>query len=228
MADEEPARAARRGRRARSSSCAMRRSGRTSIPACRRSTRTGATSSRHGSRRACSFNQTYHMAELMVEGPDALALLTQPRGQQLRDLRAGQGQAVRPLHARRLRDRRRHPLRPRRGPLQPRRPRAGAQLGHLPRRDRRTRRRGPVRPAHRAAQRRAPAPLPLPGPGAQRDGGHREGPRPCARGPQVLQHARRADRRRRGHARCATAWPASRAGSSSGRWRTARRCTRRS
>ena len=69
-------------------------------------------------------------------GPGCAGAAHEPRGQQLRDLRAGQGQAVRPVHARRLRDRRRHPLRARRGSLQPRRPRAGAQLGHLPRRDR--------------------------------------------------------------------------------------------
>ena len=43
------------------------------------------------------FNQTYHMAELMVEGPDALELLLNLGGQQLRGLRARQGQAVRAL-----------------------------------------------------------------------------------------------------------------------------------
>ena len=31
------------------------------------------------------YNQTYHMAELMVEGPDAIKLALPPRDQQLRD-----------------------------------------------------------------------------------------------------------------------------------------------
>ena len=43
------------------------------------------------------FNQSYHMADLAVEGPDALKLLSAPRRQQRRRLRRGQGQAVRPL-----------------------------------------------------------------------------------------------------------------------------------
>ena len=41
------------------------------------------------------YNQTYHMAELMVEGPDAIKLVSAPGDQQLRHLRARQGQAVR-------------------------------------------------------------------------------------------------------------------------------------
>ena len=41
------------------------------------------------------FNQSYHMAELMVEGPDALRLSQWTGHQQLRGLHARQGQAVR-------------------------------------------------------------------------------------------------------------------------------------
>ena len=48
------------------------------------------------------FNQSYHMADLAVEGPDALKLLTRSRRQQLRRLRGRQGQAVRTVQLRRL------------------------------------------------------------------------------------------------------------------------------
>ena len=41
------------------------------------------------------FNQSYHMADLLVEGPDAAEAALAPRRQQLRRLRRGQGQAVR-------------------------------------------------------------------------------------------------------------------------------------
>ena len=59
------------------------------------------------------FNQSYHMADLAVEGPDAAEAAHAPRRQQLRRLRRRQGQAVRPLQLRRLRDRRRDPVLPR-------------------------------------------------------------------------------------------------------------------
>ena len=76
------------------------------------------------------FNQSYHMADLAVEGPDALEAALRPRRQQLRRVRGRPGEALRAVHARRLRDRRRDPVRARREPVQPRRPRAGAELGH--------------------------------------------------------------------------------------------------
>ena len=40
------------------------------------------------------FNQSYHMVELYVRGPDAMALLEYTRDQQLQELRRQQGQAV--------------------------------------------------------------------------------------------------------------------------------------
>ena len=67
-------------------------------------------------------------------------------GQQLRGLHRRPGQALRSVHAGRLRHRRRNPLSTGRGPVQPRRPRPRAELDHLPRRDRRLRRRGRARP----------------------------------------------------------------------------------
>ena len=168
------------------------------------------------------------MDDLAVEGPDALEAALPSRGQQLQGLRRGQGQAVRAVHARRLRDRRRHPVLSRREQVQPRRPRSGAELGHVPRRDRRLRRERRARPADGAAQRRPPQVLPLPGPGPERDADHREGARRDAARAQVLQHDDRDDRREEPSARCATAWPASRAGSFSARGTRARRCARRS
>ena len=62
------------------------------------------------------FNQSYHMADLAVEGPDALDAPLAPRRQQLRRLRRRPGEALRAVHAGRLRDRRRDPVRARREP----------------------------------------------------------------------------------------------------------------
>ena len=93
------------------------------------------------------FNQSYHMADLAVEGPDALALLSGL------GVNSFDGFAV---------DKAKHFVpctpdgyvigdvilfAPGGEPVQPRRPRAGAELGHLPRRDRRLRREGRARPA---------------------------------------------------------------------------------
>ena len=42
---------------------------------------------------AVLFDQSHHMAEITIKGPDALKLLLVPHDQQLRQLRARQGQA---------------------------------------------------------------------------------------------------------------------------------------
>ncbi len=47
------------------------------------------------------FNQSYHMADLAVEGPDAVKLLSHLAREQLRRLRRRQGEALRAVHARR-------------------------------------------------------------------------------------------------------------------------------
>ena len=143
------------------------------------------------------------------------------RRQQLRGVRGGSREALRALQPRRLRDRRRDPVRARGEPVQPRRPRARPELGHVPRRDRRVRRRGRARPADGAAHRRAPQVLPIPGAGAERDAGDRAGARPAASGAEVLPHDDGRHRRARPCARSATAWWASPAGSCSGRGTTA-------
>ena len=86
------------------------------------------------------FDQSHHMTDLYVEGPDVDQAALRSRHQHLQELRRQQGQAVRRGQLRRLRDRRRDPLLPRREPGQPRRPPVGPQLGAVPRRDRRLRR----------------------------------------------------------------------------------------
>ena len=75
---------------------------------------------------------------------------------------------------------------------------------------------------------RAPPVVPLPAAGAERHAGHREGARPGSARPRVLPHDDGDDRRQDASGRCATAWSASPAGSSSAPGRTGRRCSRRS
>ena len=117
-----------------------------------------------------------------------------PRRQQLRGFRRRSREALRPVHSGRVRDRRRHPLPPRREPVQPRRPRAGAELDHVPRRDGRLRRAGRARPALGAAHGRTATVVPVPGTGAERHAGDREAARrPPARA-VVLPHDGRDDR----------------------------------
>ena len=116
------------------------------------------------------------------------------RDQQLRQLPRRHGQAVRADHARRQRDRRRHPLPPR-----PRtsssssaaRPAANwlqfhAETGgydvEIEKDDR-----SPSRPKGKPVKRKV---LALPDPGPERVAGHREAQRRPARGAQVLPHGR--------------------------------------
>ncbi len=110
-----------------------------------------------------------------------------------------QGQAVRRLQPRRLRDRRRDPLLPRREQGQPRRAALRAQLGAVPRRDRRLRRRRSSATSARPRTR--------PGAASSTATRCRARPRcealekadrrPAARD-QVLQHGRAHDRRAQG------------------------------
>ena len=175
------------------------------------------------------FNQSYHMADLAVGGPGRAEAAVAPRRQQLRGLRRRQGQALRALHPRRLRDRRRDPVLARREHVQPRRSGAGAQLDHAT-----TRRPAATTSSVELDQRTAlrndgpPQVVPLPGPGPERDAGDREGARHGAAGAEVLQHDDGDDRGQDACARCGTAWRASPAGSCSARGTTARPCARRS
>ena len=162
------------------------------------------------------------MNDLALSGPDALTLLSALGVNSFEGFAGGRAKHFVPCSPGRLRDRRRHPLRARRRPLQPRRPRAGPELGHVPRRDRRLRRRRRARPAQRAAHGRPPALVPVPGARPERDAGDREGARRPGPGAEVLPPDLRDDRRQDRSARCGTGWPASPAGSSSARGRTSR------
>ena len=119
-------------------------------------------------------------------GPGRARPALAPRRQQLRRLHRRPGEAVRAVHPGRLRDRRRDPVRARRRSLQPRRPQPGAELDHLPRRDRRLRRERRARPADCTPLRRTAEVVPVPGSGAERDEGDRAGARREPAGAQVL------------------------------------------
>ncbi len=97
------------------------------------------------------YNQSYHMAELAVEGPDAMTLLSRLGVNTFTNFAVDKAKQFVPctpdgyvigdviLF---------HLVRPR---VQPGRSRTGAELGHLSRADRRVRRAGDARPAHRAS-----------------------------------------------------------------------------
>ena len=118
-----------------------------------------------------------------------------PRRQQLRRLGVRPRKALRSLHPRRLRDRRRDPLPAGRGRVQPRRARPDTELGDLPRRDGRLRRGARARPEDRAADRRSASLVPLPAARPECDAGDRERAPPGATRPQVLPHDHGGDRR---------------------------------
>ena len=61
---------------------------------------------------AVLFDQSHHMFDLYIKGPDALKLLSDTMINSPAGWRSQQGQAVRPDHALRPRDRRRHHLLP--------------------------------------------------------------------------------------------------------------------
>ena len=66
-------------------------------------------------RETCAlFDQSHHMTDLYVEGPDALKVLLRPRREQLQELQGQPGEAVRRLQPPGLRHRRRDPVLPRR------------------------------------------------------------------------------------------------------------------
>ena len=87
------------------------------------------------------FDQSHHMANVYIKGPDALKLISHLAINSVQELPDEHGQAVRAVHLRRPRDRRRHPVPPRGERVRVRRPRADRELDPVPRRDRRLRRR---------------------------------------------------------------------------------------
>ena len=141
---------------------------------------------------AVLYDQSHHMVNLFMRGS----------GRDQADLRHGdqldravpgrQGQAVRADHRRRPRHRRRHPVPRGRGRVRLRRPRARRRTGCCS-----TARPAATEPRHRDrpplalasdGQAGHPPLLPLPDPGAERVGGHREAQRRAARAAEVLQH----------------------------------------
>ena len=126
---------------------------------------------------------------MYVEGPDALKVLSLLGVNSFKNFGPKQGQAVRRLQLRRLRDRRRHPLPPRREPIQSGRAAVGAQLGPVSLRDRQVRRPDRTGRAHSGQTRSDRAEgLPLSGPGTERASRHREGHRQNGSRREVLQH----------------------------------------
>ena len=160
---------------------------------------------------AVLFDQTHHMVNLFVSGPDALRLLSETGINSFANFPVNTAKQFVPDRLQRRRHRRRHPLPRRRGRVRLRRPRPRRELAAVPRRDRRLQRRGPLRrPLAVAPVRpgRAPRVLPLPDPGPERLAGHREAQRRPGRAGEVLPHGRADHRRRAACARSATAWPA--------------------
>ena len=86
---------------------------------------------------AVLFDQTHHMAELTVKGPDALKLISYTTINSFNNFAVEQGQADGARQLRRLCHRRRHPVLSRQGRAAVCRPRAVGELDAISRRDRR-------------------------------------------------------------------------------------------
>ena len=177
---------------------------------------------------AVLFDQSHHMVELYVEGPDALKLFSHLGDQQLRQLPGQPAKQFVPSQLRRLRHRRRHPVPPRARTscvFVGRAPTANwiqfhAETGGFNVEDRRKDDRSPAQPEGQGGH--APT-LPLPDPGPERLEGDREAERRPAARHQVLQHGHHQRSPAARCARCATAWPARRASRSGARTTSARR-----
>ena len=89
-------------------------------------------------RETCAlFDQSHHMTDLYVEGPDALKVFSDLGVNSFQEFQSQSGQAICRLQPRRLRDRRRDPVLSGREQIQSGRPSAGRELGAISRRDRR-------------------------------------------------------------------------------------------
>ena len=117
------------------------------------------------------FDQSHHMVNLFVEGPDALKLLSHLATNSFKNFTVDQAKQFAPVHPRRPRDRRRHPVLSRREQLVYRRPQPGRELDRVPRQDRRLQRQDRLRRPLAVApdgQAGDPQVLPLPDPGPER------------------------------------------------------------
>ena len=117
------------------------------------------------------FDQSHHMVNLFVRGKDALKLLSHLATNSFKNFAVDQAKQFAPVHLRRPRDRRRHPVLSRRERARLRRPQPGRQLDRIPRQDRRLRRQDRIRRPLAVApdgQAGDPQVLPLPDPGPER------------------------------------------------------------
>ena len=134
--------------------CATRRSAPTSIRSSPSEFSNWRDEQRAWRETAVLFDQSHHMAELTVKGPDAAEADLLPARSTASTTSRQQGQAVGAVQLRRLRHRRRHPVLPRQGRAAVRRPRPDGELDPVPRRDRRLQgRRDPRRPLAVATRR---------------------------------------------------------------------------
>ena len=148
---------------------------------------------------AVLFDQSHHMVNFFFKGPDALKLVSDTGINSVANFPVNMAKQFVPCDAGRARDRRRHPVPPRRGRVRLGRPQPGRELAaaSTPRPAATTLEFELRRPLALAAVRqgRHPQRLALPDPGAERVAGDREAQRRSARAAQVLPHGR--DERRR-------------------------------
>ena len=127
-------RSAQERTRPRFACCAIRRSARTSIQWCRPNSATGATSRARGAKGAVLFDQSHHMAEITIQGPDALQLCSYATINSFANFVPGKAKQM-SGQSRRLRDRRWHPVLPGQGRAALRGPRSHGELAAVSRRE---------------------------------------------------------------------------------------------
>ena len=148
-------------------------------------------------RETCAlFDQSHHMSDLYIEGPDALKLLSDLGVNSFKNFKVNQAKAVRGVQPGRLRHRRRHPLLSRREQVEPGRTSTRRQLGALQPRDREVQREGRARRAIRR-QSGTTKVLPVSNPGPERGEAGREAHPPGGARHPVLQHGPPEDRQPR-------------------------------
>ena len=141
------------------------------------------------------LDQSHHMTDLFISGPDALRLLSDVGVNTFANFGVGKAKQFVAVNPDGLPDRRRDPLPPRGGAVRPRRAPDGDRLGDLPPGARRLRRHGRARRQLGGADVGAAPALPVRAPGPHRRRDHRAGERRPAPRREVLQHGRVHHRR---------------------------------
>ena len=148
-------------------------------------------------RETCAlFDQSHHMSDLYIEGPDALKLLSDLGVNSFKNFKVNQAKQFVACNPGRLRHRRRDPVLSRREQVEPGRTSACGQLGALQPRDREVQREGRARRAIRG-QSGPPEVLPVSDPGAERGEADGEAHAPGRARHPVLQHGALQDRQPR-------------------------------